>query len=73
MNQPQVHMCPSILKHRPHHHLPPHSIPLGCPRAPALSAWLHALNLNWSSVLYMVIYVEAFRPKVVFLYRAGVM
>ena len=24
--------------------------PLGCPRAPALSALLHAWNLHWSSV-----------------------
>ena len=38
-------------------HLPPHPIPLGCPRAPALSALLHALNLHWSSVLHMVIYM----------------
>ena len=30
-------------------HFPPHPIPLGCPRAPALSALLHALNLHWSS------------------------
>ena len=37
-------------------HLPPHPIPLGCPRAPALSALLHASNLHWSSVLHMVIY-----------------
>ena len=26
----------------PHCHLPPHPIPLGCPRAPALGALLHA-------------------------------
>ena len=38
-------------------YLPPHSIPLGCPRAPALSALLHALNLHWSSILRMVIYM----------------
>ena len=38
-------------------HLPPHPIPLGCPKAPALSALLHALNLHWSSILHMVIYM----------------
>ena len=38
-------------------HLPPHPIPLGCPRAPTLSALLHALSLPWSSILYMVIYI----------------
>ena len=30
---------------------------LGCPRAPALSALLHALNLHWWSILHMVIYM----------------
>jgi len=29
-------------------YLPPHPIPLGCPRARALSALLHASNLHWS-------------------------
>ena len=38
-------------------HLSSHSIPLGCPRAPALGALLHALNLHWSSILHMVIYI----------------
>ena len=36
--------------------LPPHPIPLGCPRAPALSALLHASNLHWSSILHMATY-----------------
>ena len=36
---------------------PPHAIPLGGPSALALSALLHALNLRWSSVLHMVIYM----------------
>ena len=44
------------------HHPEPHShflpyIPLGCPRAPALGALLHASNLCWSSISYMVIYM----------------
>ena len=38
-------------------HIPPHPIPLCCPRALALSALLHALNLHWSSVLHMVIHM----------------
>ena len=33
--------------------LPPHPIPLGCPRALALSAQLHASNSNWPSNLHM--------------------
>ena len=46
MNQPRVYMCSPHPK--PLSHLPPHSIPLGCPSAPALSALFHALNLDWS-------------------------
>ena len=38
-------------------HLPPHPIPLGCSRAPALSALLHASSMHWSSVLHMVIHI----------------
>ena len=55
MSQPQVHMCPLILNTPSH--LLPHPIPLGCPSALALSAQLHALNLHWSSILHMVIYM----------------
>ena len=50
-NQPWVHMCPPILN------LPPHPIPLGCPRAWDLSVLLHSLNLPWSSILRMIIYM----------------
>ena len=38
-------------------HLLPSPIPLGCPGALALSALLHALNLHWSSIPHMVIYM----------------
>ena len=41
----------------PPSHLPPHPIPLGCPRALALSDLLHASNLHWLSILLMVIYM----------------
>ena len=34
--------------------LPPHPIPLGCPRAVALSTLPHASILHWSSILLMV-------------------
>ena len=37
--------------------LKPPPIPLGCPRAPALSALLHASNSHWSSILHMLIYM----------------
>ena len=41
----------------PPSHLPPHPIPQGHPRAPALSALSHALNLDWQSISHMVIYM----------------
>ena len=34
------------------------SIPLGCPRAPALSAALHTLNSHWSPVSHVLIRVS---------------
>ena len=44
MNPPQVYMCsPSWTSSR----LPPHTIPLACPSAPAPSIQYHALNLDW--------------------------
>ena len=49
-----VHMS---LHPEPPSHLLPHPIPLGCPRAPALSAPLHASNLYRSSILHTVIYM----------------
>ena len=42
-----VHMCPSHPE--PPSHLLRHPVSLGCPRAPASSALLHASNLHWSS------------------------
>ena len=50
--------CPPILN--PTSHLPPHPVPLGCHRALALSTLLHALNLHWSPILHMVIYMLQF-------------
>ena len=41
----------------PHFHLPPYPTPLGYPRVPALDALIHILNLYWSSILHMVIYM----------------
>ena len=40
-----------------HSHLPPQPIPLDYPRPPALGALLHALNLHWSFILHIVIYM----------------
>ena len=37
--------------------LPPHTIPLGRPSAPAPSIQYHALNLDWRLVSYMILYM----------------
>jgi len=55
MNHPWVCMCPPDPE--PHSHLPPYPIPLGFPSAPSLNALFHALNLDWSSISHMVIYM----------------
>ena len=34
-----------------------HSIPLGCPSAPAPSIQYHALNLDWQLISYMILYM----------------
>ena len=44
--------------------LPPHSIPLGRPSAPAPSIQYQALNLDWRLVPYMILYVfQCHSPK----------
>ena len=53
MNPPQVYTCsPSWT------HLPPHTIPLGHPSAPALSTLSHLSNLDWWSTCFDNIYVS---------------
>ena len=51
------HRCTYVSPPKTPSHLPPHSIPMGCPSAPALSALFHASNLDWSSISHMVIYM----------------
>ena len=41
------HGCTNVPHPEPPSHLPPHTIPLGHPSAPALSILYHALNLDW--------------------------
>ena len=58
IHQHESHMSAHVSHHpEPPSHLLPHSIPLGCHRAPALNALLHASNLHWLSILHMVIYM----------------
>ena len=59
-------MCVHCPHPEPLCHLPPHPIPRGCPSAPALSAMFHAMNLDWSSISHMVIYMfqsYSFKPS----------
>lgn len=53
MNQPQV--CVPHPETRSH--IPPHLIPLGCPRALASGCLFHASHLHWWSNLHMVMYM----------------
>ena len=51
------HVFTCVPHPEPHFYLPPHSIPLGHPSAPALSTWSHASNLGWRSVSHLIIYM----------------
>ena len=54
MNLPQVNTCsPSWTPF----HIPPCTIPLGHPSAPAPSIQYHASNLDWRFVSYMILYM----------------
>ena len=48
----------------PRSHLPPCTIPLGHPSAPAPSILYHASNLDWRFVSYMILYMfQCHSPK----------
>ena len=49
-----VHEFPIL---NPHSHLPPHTISLGHPSAPAPSIMYPASNLDWRFVSYMILYM----------------
>ena len=59
MNLPQVYPCsPSWTL------LPPHTLPLGRPSAPAPSIQFRASNLDWRLVSYMILYMfQCHSPK----------
>ena len=62
MNLPQVYMCSSSWTLLPL--LPPHTIPLGRPSAPAPSIQYHASNLDWQLVSYMILHIfQCHSPK----------
>ena len=59
MNPPQVYTCSSSWTL-----LPPCTIPLGCPSAPAPSVQYHASNLDWWLISYMILYMfQCHSPK----------
>ena len=61
MNPPRVYICFSSWTTS---HLPPHTIPLGHPSAPAPSILYHALNLDWRFISHTIIYMfQCHSPK----------
>ena len=58
------HGCTSVPHPGRPSHLPPHTIPLGHPSAPAPSILYPALNLDWWFVSYMILYMfQCYSPK----------
>ena len=56
--------CTRVPLPEPLSHLPPHTIPLGHPSAPAPSILYHAWNLDWLFVSHMIIYmIQCHSPK----------
>ena len=55
---------PTKVRHEPSSLLPPHTIPLGHPRAPAPSILYPASNLDWRLVSYMILHMfQCHSPK----------
>ena len=58
------HGCTRVPHPEPPSHLPPCTIPLGHPSAPAPSTVSHASNLDWWFVSHMIIYMfQCHSPK----------
>ena len=58
------HGCTHVPNPEPPSHLPPHTIPLGHPSAPAPSILYPASNLDWRFVSYMILYMlQCHSPK----------
>ena len=51
------HGCTCVPHPEPPSHLPPHTIPLGHPSAPAPSFLYPAWNLDWWFISYMILYM----------------
>ena len=58
------HGCTRVPHPEPSSHLPPHTIPLGHPSAPAPSFLYPASNLDWWFVSYIILYTfQCLSPK----------
>ena len=58
------HGCTWVPNHEHPSHLPPHTISLGNPSAPAPSILYPALNLDWWFISYMILYMfQCHSPK----------
>ena len=57
VSQRQISLNPSWTHLEPLSHLPPHTIPLGHPSAPAPSILYHASNLDWRFISHMIVYM----------------
>ena len=58
------HGCTCVSHPEPPSHLPPHTITLGRPSAPAPSFLYPALNLDWRFISYMILYMfQCHSPK----------
>ena len=58
------HRCTRVPNPEPTSHLPPHTIPLDHPRAPAPSILYSASNIDWRFVSYMIVYMfQCHSPK----------
>ena len=56
--------CTRVPHPEPSSHLPPHTIPLGHPSAPAPSILYHTSNPDWRFVSYMMLYMfQCHSPK----------
>ena len=51
------HGCTHVPNPEPHSHLPPHTIPLGHPSAPAPSFLYPASNMDWQFISPMILYM----------------
>ena len=58
------HGCTCVPNPEPPSHLPPHTISLGHPSAPAPSILYPALNIDWRFISYMILYMfQCHSPK----------